>query len=111
MGINNNSNMTPEQLQELKEKAELWDSLSDSLRTIFCGKFERPIPNLEGEISENGKGYEQFKARRHVSKTIAEFKKAESTIENISNSSSHIGLLREESREMVKIETIGNNAW
>lgn len=34
--------MTPEQLQELEEKAKLWDSLSDTLRTIFCGKFERP---------------------------------------------------------------------
>ena len=61
--------MTHEELQELKEKAELWDSLSDSLRTIFCGKFDRP----------NGT----------------------STIENISNSSSHIGLLEEESKEML----------
>lgn len=34
--------MTPEQLQELEEKAKLWDSLSDTLRTIFCGKFESP---------------------------------------------------------------------
>ena len=71
--------MTPEQLQELKEKAELWDSLSPILKTIHGSKFDRP----DGT----------------------------STIENISNSSSHIGLLREESREMVKIETIGNNAW
>ena len=69
--------MTPEQLQELKEKAERWDSLSDSLKGIYASRF----------------------------------KYGTSTIENISNSSSHIGLLREESREMVKIETIGNNAW
>jgi hypothetical protein len=59
--------MTPEQLQELKEKAELWDSLSDSLRTIFCGKFDRP--------------------------------KGITTIENISNSSTHIDVLKEEFNE------------
>lgn len=60
--------MTPEQLQELKEKAELWDSLSDSLKGIYA----------------------------------SQFKYGTSTIENISNSSSHIGLLVEESKEMVE---------
>jgi len=60
--------MTPEQLQELKEKAELWDSLSDSLKGIYA----------------------------------SQFKYGTSTIENISNSSSHIGLLREENEEMLR---------
>jgi hypothetical protein len=59
--------MTPEQLQELKEKAELWDNLSPILKTIHGSKFYRP----------NGT----------------------STIENISNSSSHIGLLETEFNE------------
>jgi len=62
--------MNPEQLQELEEKANLWDSLSDTLRTIFCGKFERPSNGI-------------------------------TTIENTSNASSHIGLLLEESNEML----------
>ena len=61
--------MTPEQLKELKEKAELWDSLSDTLRTIFLGKFERTS--------------------------------GVTTIQNISNASSHVGLLEEESKDMV----------
>jgi hypothetical protein len=74
--------MTPEQLQELSEKAKLWDELSDTLRTIFCGKFERP--------------------------TVT-------TLENISNSKTHIDLLEEESKEMVcseilvKCSSCGNN--
>lgn len=58
--------MTPEELQELEEKAKLWDSLSDTLRTIFCGKFERP--------------------------TVT-------TIENISNASTFIDVLKEEFNE------------
>jgi hypothetical protein len=62
--------MTPEKLQELEEKAKLWGSLSDTLRTIFCGKFERPSNGI-------------------------------ATIQNTSNASSHIGLLEEESKEMV----------
>lgn len=61
--------MTPEQLQELKEKAELWDSLSPILKTIYGSKFDRPDGTR--------------------------------TIENISNSSSHIGLLEEEVKEML----------
>jgi hypothetical protein len=69
--------MTSEQLQELEEKAKLWDSLSDTLRTIFCGKFERP---------SNGT----------------------TTIENTSNASSHIGLLEEESKEMVTTQICQN---
>ena len=58
--------MTPEQLKELEEKAKLWDSLSDTLRTIFCGKFERP--------------------------TVT-------TIENTSNASTFIDVLKEEFNE------------
>ena len=61
--------MTPEKLQKLKEKAELWDSLSPILKTIHGSKFERPS--------------------------------GVTTIQNISNASSHIGLLEEESKEMV----------
>jgi len=34
--------MTPEQLQELEEKAKLWDELSPLLKTIHGSKFERP---------------------------------------------------------------------
>ena len=95
--------MTPEQLQELKEKAELWDSLSDSLRTIFCGKFERPyvLDSLEGEVIENGKGAEQF--NKYLLHNDSQ-KTGTSTIENISNASSHIGLLREENKEMVEVK-------
>jgi len=59
--------MTPEQLQELKEKAELWDSLSDSLKGIYASQFKY------GTI----------------------------TIENISNSSTHIDVLDEEIKEML----------
>lgn len=61
--------MTPEQLQELKEKAELWDSLSDSLKGIYA----------------------------------SQFKYGTSTIQNISNASSHIGVLEEEQFEYVSI--------
>jgi hypothetical protein len=73
--------MTPEELQELKEKAELWDSLSDSLRTIFCGKFDRPKLDINGKVDY---GLTQ---------------KGITTIENISNSSTHIDVLREEFNE------------
>ncbi len=62
--------MTPEQLQELEEKAKLWDELSPLLKTIHGSKFERPNNGI-------------------------------TTIENTSNASSHIGLLEEESKEMV----------
>ena len=64
--------MTQEQLQELKEKAELWDSLSPTLRGIYA----------------------------------SQFKYGTSTIENISNSSSHIGLLEEENREMLHLKNL-----
>lgn len=33
--------MTPEQLQELKEKAELWDSLSPTLKTIYAPQLRK----------------------------------------------------------------------
>lgn len=66
--------MTPEQLRELKEKAELWDSLSDSLKGIYA----------------------------------SQFKYGTSTIQNISDSSSHIGLLEEESKEMVTTQICQN---
>jgi hypothetical protein len=97
--------MTTEQLQELKEKAELWESLSDSLRTIFCGKFDRPnvIPNLDGEIIENGKGCEQFRYKKmdcELTKEGVLRVKDTTTIKNTSNSSSHIGVLEEEMCEM-----------
>lgn len=58
--------MTPEDYKILKEKADLWDSLSDCLKTQFAAKF----PYSE-------------------------------TLQNTSNASSHIGLLEEESKEMV----------
>ena len=62
--------MTPSELQELKEKADLWDSLSEDLRKMYCNKFRYGT----------------------------------STIENISNSSSHIKLLEEESKDTVKVD-------
>lgn len=56
--------MPPEQLKELEEKAKLWDSLSDTLRTIFCGKFERPtvktIQNTSNASSHVGLLQEEF---------------------------------------------------
>jgi len=58
--------MTPEDYKTLKENCELWDSLSDCLKTQFAAKF----PYSE-------------------------------TLQNTSNASSHIGLLEEESKEMV----------
>ncbi len=65
--------MTPGQLQVLKEKAELWDNLSPTLRGIYA----------------------------------SQFKYGTSTIENISNASSHVGLLEEESKEMVNLSSDG----
>lgn len=61
--------MTPEELQELQENANLYDSLSPTLKQIF--------------VSQIGFG---------------------ETIQNTSNASSHVGLLEEESKEMVKVE-------
>lgn len=62
--------MTPEQLQELEEKAKLWDELSPLLKTIHGSKFERP---------SNGT----------------------TKIENTSNASTFIDVLKEEAKDMV----------
>lgn len=49
--------MTPEELQELKEKAELWDSLSPILKTIHGSKFERPNGTRTIENISNSNSY------------------------------------------------------
>lgn len=64
--------MTPEELQELKEKAELWDSLG------------KPLMDMYGNVLGGA-----------------------TTIRNTSNASSHIEVLEEESKEMVKISKDG----
>ena len=43
--------MTPEQLKELEEKANLWDELSPLLKTIHGSKFERPTVTTIENIS------------------------------------------------------------
>lgn len=68
--------MTPEELQELEEKAKIWDELSPLLKTIHGSKFERA--------------------------TVT-------TLENISNSKTHIDLLEEESKEMVDMSKMFSN--
>jgi len=73
--------MTPEQLQELEEKAKLWDEISGTFHKLL-----NPIKQHKDVVFD--------------SKPISEYK---STIENTSNTSSHIGLLEEESKEMVEI--------
>ena len=75
--------MTPEQLKELKEKAELWDSLSDTLRTIFLGKFERPdggVVTIENTSNANT----FIDVLKEANKEIAK---------------GYVGLLEEESKE------------
>lgn len=56
--------MTPEQLQELSEKAKLWDELSPLLKTIHGSKFERPtvktIQNTSNASSHVGLLQEEF---------------------------------------------------
>lgn len=92
--------MTPEQLQELEEKAKLWDKYSPELLKLHG--FERPkvIPNLDGEITENGKGAKQFRyGKMDCELTEEGFLRVPDgtrTIHNTSNSSSYIGLLNEE---------------
>lgn len=39
--------MTAEELQELKEKAELWDSLSDSLKGIYASQFKHGVKTIQ----------------------------------------------------------------
>lgn len=70
--------MTPEQLQELSEKAKLWDELSPLLKTIHGSKFERPSNGII-------------------------------TIENTSNASTFIDVLKEEMVELSKDGIIDNN--
>lgn len=78
--------MTLEELQELKEKAELWDSLGDTLLKLFSPRsisFKPVIGKMDCELTKEG----FLKV------------KSTSTIENISNASTHIDVLKQEFSE------------
>ena len=83
--------MTPEDYKTLKEKAELWDSLSDTLKTQFAAKF--PYSETLMTVDLNS-------IKNELSGVILS-NNGTTTLQNTSNASSHIGLLEEESKEMV----------
>jgi len=107
--------MTTKEQQELTNMAISYDSLSPTLKQIFVSQIGyMPSVKMECEITKEG------------------YLRVPETIQNTSNASSHVGLLEEESKEMVevskdgliennvktfvydgevKIETISDKAW
>lgn len=84
--------MTPEELQELSEKAKLWDELSPLLKTIHGSKFERP-----------SNGTTTIENTSNASTFIDVLKEANKEI-----NSAYIEMLQEESKEMVRIDKVRN---